>query len=199
MRLWDAVTGNPISVLRGHAGDIFTVAYAPDGSTIVSGATDRTARLWDIRLAERNGVLRGHTGYVYDVAFHPDGERVASASWDGTARIWNATSGVEIARFSNGSNAIVAGVSIHPAGKMIATIGRDDTVRLLDCETATLLHQWKVPTNCWRDGRLKFSPRGDLLAAASSDGRRSPPGCRDSDTNRPVGVRKSWSRARCGV
>src|SRR5437016_1229574 len=37
-------------------------------------------------------------------------------------------------------------------------------------QPATLLHRWKVPTNFWREGRLKFSPRGDLLAASSCDG-----------------------------
>ncbi|MET3605870.1 WD40 repeat protein, partial [Sphaerotilus sulfidivorans] len=49
LRLWDAPSGNPISEpLKGHSGPVFSVAFSPDGSRIVSGSADNTLRLWPV-------------------------------------------------------------------------------------------------------------------------------------------------------
>jgi WD40 repeat protein/serine/threonine protein kinase len=170
LRLWDAVNGQLIAVLSGHETDVYSVAYSPDGSLIASGSSDRTARVWDAKLAERNGYLRGHTDFVYSVAFHPDGERLASGSWDGSIRIWNATSGQETAVMRAEKPAIIFSVALDPSGKVLAALYRNNTVRLWDVETGLQLHQWSIPADHWFDGRLAFSPKGNLLAAGSKDG-----------------------------
>ena len=30
-----------------HSGDVFSVAFSPDGKTIVSGSRDKTLKVWD--------------------------------------------------------------------------------------------------------------------------------------------------------
>jgi WD40 repeat protein/beta-lactamase regulating signal transducer with metallopeptidase domain len=47
IRVWDVTVGKEISQLKGHAGRIETVAFAADGKTLASGATDTTILLWD--------------------------------------------------------------------------------------------------------------------------------------------------------
>jgi WD40 repeat protein len=34
-------------VLRGHEGSVFSAAFSPDGSRIVTASDDDTARIWD--------------------------------------------------------------------------------------------------------------------------------------------------------
>ena len=47
VRLWDVATHQQITVLRGHAGPIYSVGFSPDGKTLASGA-DGTVRLWNV-------------------------------------------------------------------------------------------------------------------------------------------------------
>lgn len=46
--LLDARTGEPLALLRGHAGRVSSVEFGPGGDWLVSGSWDGTARLWDL-------------------------------------------------------------------------------------------------------------------------------------------------------
>ncbi len=46
------------------AVQVYSVAIAPDGQTVVSGSADRTVRLWSLHSGECLRVLEGHSGAV---------------------------------------------------------------------------------------------------------------------------------------
>jgi WD40 repeat protein len=77
------------SWLSGHDKYVFSVAYSPNGTRIVSGSEDKTLKLWDAETFEELCTLTGHTGAVTDVCFSPDGTRIVSSSADGTIRFWD--------------------------------------------------------------------------------------------------------------
>jgi WD40 repeat protein len=54
-RIWDAVTGKEIAVLRGHDKGVRSAAFSPDGFRIVTASDDNTARIWDVRLPMMSG------------------------------------------------------------------------------------------------------------------------------------------------
>jgi WD40 repeat protein len=75
-----------------HAGSVESVAFSPDGRTLVTGDMNFEEHLWDVERCERRATFRGHDQFVEEVRFSPDGKTIASASDDGTVRLWRSAS-----------------------------------------------------------------------------------------------------------
>ncbi|CAE8662053.1 unnamed protein product [Polarella glacialis] len=117
-RIWDASTGDDISVLAGHTGKVLgAAAFLPPSSQpsldaparrlrLLTVSEDGTARLWEAASGEVLQVLRGHRKDVTGGAFFPDGERILTVSLDCTAR---AASGEEVQMLEGHSAALTSG------------------------------------------------------------------------------------------
>ena len=78
------------NLLQGHTSGVNSVAFSPDGRSIVSGSDDRSVRLWNAETRQPIGQpLQGHTGSVLSVAFSPDGRRIVSGSSDRSVQLWD--------------------------------------------------------------------------------------------------------------
>ncbi|MFF4402464.1 trypsin-like peptidase domain-containing protein [Streptomyces sp. NPDC001480] len=96
VRVWDAVTGEPIGhPLTAHTGRVRTIAIGHAGGSdiIASGGDDGMVRVWDAVTGEPIGhPLTAHTGRVRTVAIGQAGGRdiIASGGDDCAVRIWDA-------------------------------------------------------------------------------------------------------------
>jgi WD40 repeat protein len=45
LKVWEALTAKLLSTLRGHTGEVPSVAWSPDGKTLASGSGDWTVKL----------------------------------------------------------------------------------------------------------------------------------------------------------
>ena len=79
----DSATGKMLASLQGHTGDVYSIAWSPNGKTLASGSGDRTVKLWDVAKGKQLSNLRGHTGTL------------ASGSDDRTVKFWDAAAGKE--------------------------------------------------------------------------------------------------------
>jgi WD40 repeat protein len=164
-RIWDAASAKEIAVLHGHDKPVFSAAFSPDGSRIVTASWDKTARIWDAATAKEIAVLRGHEEFVLSAAFSPDGSRIVTASEDKTARVWDATIAKEIAVL-RGQDHHVNSAAFSPNGSRIVTASWDKTARIWDAATskeiAVLGHDNGVLS-------AAFSPDGSRIVTASGD------------------------------
>ncbi len=126
-RLWDAVTGAEIAVLRGHTRPLRAAGFGR-GRMVVTAAEDGTIRFWE---APVTTVLVGHEEPITGIAVTPNGARVATASFEeGFVRVWDARTGAQVVLFDVPD---VAFVAISPNGRRVLTRQSiDGRVRLWD-------------------------------------------------------------------
>ena len=96
VQLWDESTGEHVSTLEGHSGDIWFMAFSPDSHRVATGSEDKTARLWDGSMGKHVSTLEGHSDHISSVAFSPDSRRVATGSKDKTVRLWDGSTGEHV-------------------------------------------------------------------------------------------------------
>jgi WD40 repeat protein len=132
--LWDVSGAEPkqLTALAGHSSTPLALAFAPDGSFLVTSGHDCTVRVWDLKPlpARPRFQLRGHTGPVSGVAFAPDRPLLASTGEDDTTRLWDLSNGTvrEQAVLPGGSGPL----SFTPDGRTLAVGNSYAPLRLWD-------------------------------------------------------------------
>ena len=69
---------------------VFSLAYSPNGSQLVSGSRDAQVKIWDANNYELIHNIPAHLYAVNSIAFHPDRPYFATGSMDKSIKIWGA-------------------------------------------------------------------------------------------------------------
>jgi tetratricopeptide (TPR) repeat protein len=110
---------------------VSSVAFSPDGTRIVSGSTDRTAKVWDAATGKPVLELKGNAYGIGSVGFSADGTRIITASYDQTPKVWDATTGTPLLELK-GHTDMAWCVAFSPDGTRIVTGGWDQTAKVWD-------------------------------------------------------------------
>ncbi|MCB0062257.1 MAG: WD40 repeat domain-containing protein, partial [Caldilineaceae bacterium] len=97
VEFWQIDTGEVAHEPLLHSGPVRSVAFTPDGKSLLTAGHGNPVQLWDL---ERNKPLRiftEHEKSVWAANFSTDGQFFITASEDRTARIWVTTIETQIA------------------------------------------------------------------------------------------------------
>lgn len=83
LKLWDVASGRRLAVLEGHAAEVHSVCFSPDGRTIASASRDGSVRLWSTASGGEFYAFREHEGLVWTVRFVDAGKTLLSGGSDG--------------------------------------------------------------------------------------------------------------------
>ena len=157
IQLWDVATGERRTTLTVNTDNVFTVAYSPNGSSLVSGSNDGTILLWDTTTYELKDSL---TGNPYAVAFSPDSKTLAISD-NKKITLWNTNSGEHQFTLTEHTDN-VGNLIFNSDGRTFAGIGGDSTIRLWDAVTGEHL---KTITGHTRSvSSISFNVDGSMLA-----------------------------------
>jgi WD40 repeat protein/serine/threonine protein kinase len=150
-RVWNAVTGQPVTAPLKHNDKVNHAAFSPDGKRVITASDDETARVWDAATGDPVMRLIKHSGHVIQAAFSPDGRQVVTVSGDPpvrasdttcyqTVRVWDAATGRPMSPVFR-HDARVTRAAFSPDSRLLVTGGMDGVVRLWELtgkEPATL-------------------------------------------------------------
>jgi Tol biopolymer transport system component len=169
--------GTVLSVYREHSRLVLGLAWSPDGTHIVSGASDGTVHLWNAATGCNMFTWR-HPFKFYAwacaLAWSPDGAYIACGSDDRTVRVWRVEETASVVMkpicIYRGHSNWVNAVAWSPDSKQIASASDDKTVQVWHVEGATIQYQGEV---CRGHSRwvaaLGWSPDGNYIASGGND------------------------------
>ncbi len=146
-----------------HTAAVNAVTFSPDGSSVATGADDRSARVFELAGGSQRSRL-DHDGAVRTVVWVGNGPLVATGSADYSARLFDSVSGAQSARIEHGG--VVNALAASPDGQLLASSGVDGVVRLTEVATGTvvrrLIHNAAVTA-------AAFGPDGTRLVTSADD------------------------------
>jgi WD40 repeat protein len=131
VRLWDFESGKEIRAMHGHKESVTSVAFSPDGKTLVSASWDTTVRLWDVAGGKELWCLEGHSNRVEYAGFTPDGKRVVSCgnAANPSLRLWDVATGRQLFETDTVKGGFFC-VAALPDGRHCVSAGGDGVIRL---------------------------------------------------------------------
>jgi WD40 repeat protein len=158
------------ATLEGHTAEVWSVAFSPDGKTLVSAGTDNDfnfeIRFWDIATGKNTSTFHGPGDARWCVAtYSPDGKTVASAIGEYKVKLWDVATGKSTTLIDELREYAAPRLVFSPDGKILASGGQClSYIKLWDVATGKNIATLKGIDEYGIAG-LVFGPDGKTLAS----------------------------------
>ena len=124
--------------LAESTNSVFSVAYSPAGTYLLTAGRDAQLRRWDVAAGyELVGTVPAHMYTINHLAFSPDGRYLASCSLDKSIKLWDAAT-LTLLRVLDRARAAGHGTSVN----RLVWPGTEN--RLVSCSDDRSLAVWQV-------------------------------------------------------
>ncbi|ORX46795.1 WD40 repeat-like protein [Hesseltinella vesiculosa] len=166
--VWEWQSETYVLKQQGHYYDMNTLAYAPDGQTMVTGGDDGKVKVWNASSGFCFVTFSDHKSGVQAVSFAKQGQVVFSASMDGTVRAFDLVRYRNFRTFTSPNPVQFTSLAVDPSGEIVCAGTMDSfEIYVWSVQTGKLLdvlagHEGPVSS-------LAFSSDGVTLLSGSWD------------------------------
>jgi WD40 repeat protein len=98
--LWDVTAGKPKQTLTGFRTAVESLAFTPDGKTLIAGDFDKELSFWDVPNGKKLAGITGLIDTASYLAISPDGKILVSAhDFSDFIEFWDIAPAKELGRF----------------------------------------------------------------------------------------------------
>lgn len=166
VRLWDARSAQPRSVLRGSRQGVVCASFSPDDRMVLGSGNDHSALVWSLNTSRVLHTLTGHKGKIYASTFSLDGKLAVTGSHDRTIRLWDMGNGYSRRSLSCGSSCNY--LSLSPNGDLLASAHMDKRIRFWSLRTGEAVAE-VGDLHTQQATCAQFSSDGNMVATCSRD------------------------------
>ncbi len=158
----DVATGKTLARYKREKAWINSLAFTPDGKTLVAGDENAKAHVWDAVTGQERFTLDRRMWIGRSAALSSDGKTVAVGGVFNAVRLWDVTSGKELFPDPDGHDAPVHAVAFSPDGRLLVSGGANGHIHFWDAADGRHLRRLKGNSA----SAVSFAPDGRRLATA---------------------------------
>jgi WD40 repeat protein len=165
VRIWDR-SGKEKLALQAGLGGVSTLAFSPDGGTLIAASYDTNLRAWSTRDGELLRLMDELPLAMFAAAFSPDGKYLATAGADRIVYLWD-TKTWKISRKLAGQPEMISAMAFSPDSRLLLTGGFSEFTE----QNPVKAMLWDISSG--KPLRSMTSARRVRAAAFSADGTRA--------------------------
>ena len=133
--LGDAKTGEILQMAEGYTNDVLSIAFSPDGTSLLSGEQGGVIRIWDVNDKSALHTIGVDTYWIFSLAYSPDGNTFITGEGRPhyLLRVWDSSNG-DLLHSYGGHTETIFSVAFNSDGKTLASSGFDDKVLMWDID-----------------------------------------------------------------
>ncbi|MCE9603506.1 MAG: hypothetical protein K8U03_01235 [Planctomycetia bacterium] len=157
----------PAAVGPAPTGSLTSVAFTPDGASLLTGGTDKKVQLWNALDGKLLRPFAGPTDVVTSIAISADGTKVFAGGVDKAVRVWNFADAALISTLTH--PVAVRALRPNSDGSRLATGADDNMVRIWSLPAGRVIERHADATKPVT--ALAFSADNLAVHFAAADGR----------------------------
>jgi WD40 repeat protein/DNA-binding SARP family transcriptional activator len=170
VRIWDALTGSELRVLRGHT-DLVNAVFSADGKYILTASRDKTIRVWQAATGRELRVFSfsAATNWPNAVAISPDDDSVLiDVQDDPYFGMWDIGKDRLVHQWPKGDGAVITSLSFSPDGRFILSSDNNGKAQVWKVGSSGPLHTFNHPGMVYI---ATYSPDGTSIWTGCTDGK----------------------------
>lgn len=152
-RIWNATTGQELTILKHHASGISSIAFSPTGDTLAVGSWDKTISLWSLPDVKRIETIPCD-GQVSKIAYGIGSDLLAAVETRGVS-VWDLKDTPSKKQAFLETKAL--SLAFNPNGQTLIVAGKDNSIKEWNLKTGETQPTFQGESS----GALAFSMSAD--------------------------------------